>query len=495
MESRTVLDRRRAGVLLHPTSLPGAFGSGDIGEAAFHFSGFLRDCGFSVWQTLPLGPPCSQLSPYKCKSAHAGNPALISLEALLADGLLESKQLKRGKTAQGIFRQHRLNAAWQNFRAHAGTEEIAALERFEAENSHWLHDFCSYTALQHAHKGKAWWQWPTALRDRKPSALAASCKDLADEIASQRFQQFIFFRQWDRLKQHVNKMGIQLFGDMPLFVAEDSAEVWAGREQFRIDDRGHLEVVAGVPPDYFSADGQRWGNPHYHWSHMEADGFDWWVKRMQTQLQLFDLVRIDHFRGLEAQWEIPAKAKTAREGCWVKGRGEALLGALQSHFHKLPLVAEDLGHITPEVHALREHFGLPGMQVLQFAFDGNSENPYLPHNHVPESVVYTGTHDNNTSAGWFSEQDKQGRARICEYLDSKPEKMPAALVRAALTSVSRLAIIPMQDLLGLDSTHRMNVPGTSRGNWTWRFSWDQVPPELAGHMRELIKLYGRGLNG
>ncbi len=491
MTTRTVLDQRRAGVLLHPTSLPGPYELGDIGESAFHFAGFLRDCGFSVWQTLPLGPPCSHLSPYKCKSAHAGNPALISLQALADDGLLESSQLKQGKKAHSTFRRQLLDSAGQNFRAHAGAEERAALETFEAENSLWLNDFASYTALQHAHKSKAWWQWPAALRDRKPSALSKAQKELSEEIASQRFQQFIFFQQWLRLKAHVNQMGIQLFGDMPLFVAEDSAEVWAGRHQFRIDRRGRLEVVAGVPPDYFSADGQRWGNPHYHWPHMEAEGFRWWIERMRTQLKLFDLVRIDHFRGLEAQWEIPAGAKTAREGEWVKGRGEALLSALQAHFPQLPLVAEDLGHITPEVHVLRENFGLPGMQVLQFAFDGHPENPYLPHNHEPDSVVYTGTHDNNTSAGWFSEQDKAGRARVCAYLDVAPEQMPKALVRTALSSVCRLAMIPMQDLLELGTEHRMNVPGTTKGNWAWRFSWDQVPAELAKRMHGLIKLYGR----
>ncbi len=491
MDTRMVLERRRAGVLLHPTSLPGPYELGDIGETAFHFAGFLRDCGFSVWQTLPLGPPCSYLSPYKCKSAHAGNPTLISLQSLVDDGLLESRQLKRGRKAHTTFRRHLLDSAWLNFHAHGGAEERAALEAFEAENNFWLNDFSTYTALQQAHKSKAWWQWPATLRDRKASALTKARKELGEEIASHRFQQFVFFRQWAKLKQHVNEMGIQLFGDMPLFVAEDSAEVWAGREQFRIDRRGRLEVVAGVPPDYFSPDGQRWGNPHYHWPHMEAEGFRWWIERMQTQLKLFDLVRIDHFRGLEAQWEIPTSAKTARKGHWVKGRGEALLGALQTHFHKLPLVAEDLGHITPEVHALRKHFGLPGMKVLQFAFDGDPENPYLPHNHEPQSVVYTGTHDNNTSAGWFSEQDKADRTRICEYLNASPEQMTGALVRAALASVCRLAVVPMQDLLELGAKHRMNVPGTTKGNWAWRFSWEQVPAELARRMHGLIKLYGR----
>ncbi len=474
--------RRRAGVLLHLGSLPG----GDLGADALRFVDFLAETGMTVWQTLPLGPTHDNGSPYHALSAHAGDPRFISLALLVEWGWLDSAEGDRGV---------RLREAWEGFRRGAAPEARSAFASFLRESQAWLEDYALFTALRRAHAGRPWWEWEPAWRDREPAGLEAARRRFAEEIELARFEQFVFARQWDRLREYAHRRGVLLFGDMPIFVAHDSADVWAHREYFKLDRRGRPTVVAGVPPDYFSATGQRWGNPLYRWARMRRDGFAWWRARLATELRRFDLLRVDHFRGFEACWEIPAGEETAAHGKWVKVPGGALFKALLQAFGRLPLVAEDLGHITPEVHALRRRYDIPGMYVLQFAFDGGADNPYLPHHHEPNAVVYTGTHDNETTRAWFEALPPAAQWRVMDYLGFPTEPMPQPLMRAALASVARLAILPMQDLLGLGAGHRMNTPGTALGNWRWRFAWDQLTGETRDWLRRVVALYDRNAVG
>jgi 4-alpha-glucanotransferase len=476
-----VLDRRRAGVLLHPTSLPG----GDLGADAARFIEFLADAGFSVWQALPLGPTHSDGSPYHCLSAHAGNPRLISAARLVEDGWLEAAAAADPDTRARLGRAH------QGFVTRATPAQRAAFDACRHAEAHWLDDYALFEVLRKQQASRPWWQWPGALRDREPAALAAARAQLGADIERVCFEQFAFARQWRALRELAAAHDLRLFGDMPIFVAHDSAEVWAHREYFKLDAEGQPTVVAGVPPDYFSATGQRWGNPLYDWTRMAADGFAWWAARLKTELGRFDLVRIDHFRGFAACWEIPAADPTAVNGRWVEAPGERLFDALLAALGRLPLVAEDLGVITPDVVALRTRLGLPGMKVLQFAFDGGADNPYLPHAHSADAVVYTGTHDNDTTLSWFEQLPAAQQERVLEYLGQPREPMPRPLTRAALASVAPLAILPLQDVLELGAGHRMNTPGTCDGNWRWRFDWQQVEPELVARWRELVRLYGR----
>lgn len=483
-------DRRRAGLLLHPTSLPGGHGNGDLGPDAYRFVEFLAACGFTVWQTLPLGPTQDDLSPYSAQSVHAGNPRLIALEPLVDAGWLRADGGPGAGEDGWAYRRRRLSEARQGFQGRGG-KDFAAFEAFRHQHRHWLDDYALYQAIRAANGQRAWFDWPSELRDRQPKALTSVRQHYAETITQCQFEQFLFDRQWTTLKRYANERGILMFGDIPLFVGYDSADVWAQRDVFLLDRDGRREVVAGVPPDYFSATGQLWGNPHYAWKRMQEDDFQWWKERIRTQLTQFDLLRIDHFRGLEAYWEIPASAKTAVVGRWQLAPGDALFKALKTEFGALPLVAEDLGIITPEVEALRDAHHLPGMKVLHFAFGGGADNPYLPHNHVVNSVVYTGTHDNNTTLGWLHELDERTRTHLFNYLGGGPERMPDLLVRAAFASVARLAVTPMQDVLALGGEHRMNQPGVADGCWRWRFRWDQVGHEVAGHYRHLLELYGR----
>lgn len=487
-----VFDKRRAGILLHPTSLPGAPGNGDLGPQAYHFVDFLADCGVGLWQTLPLGPPHEDFSPYQCLSVHAGNYRLISLDALVELGWLDDARLDADGDLDAQ-RQVRLAAAYNGFQRKASDDDRKAYRNFVSEHTRWLEDFALYQAVRKEYGGRAWYDWPKPLCERDPEALDVERKRLAGSIRQARFEQYLFYRQWKQLRQYANDRGVLLFGDIPIFVAHDSADVWAHREWFSVNDQGCLEVVAGVPPDYFSETGQRWGNPHYRWEELKKDGFSWWLERIRSQMEMFDLVRIDHFRGFEAYWEIDAAAETAVDGHWVKGPGESFFQVLKQVFGKLPLVAEDLGVITDEVTALRKQFRLPGMKILQFAFDGSPDNPYLPHNHERLGVVYTGTHDNNTTLGWYNELPEDQRARVRHYLGDSAEPMPGLLMRAALASVARLAVVPLQDVLELDGAHRMNVPGVAEGNWRWRFDWDQVHDAHRDRLREWISLYGRRL--
>ncbi len=485
-----LFERRRAGVLLHPTSLPGGTGNGELGVEAYRFVDFLADCRIGMWQMLPLGPTHSDLSPYQCISAHAGNPRLISLQRLVEAGWLDDAGLDPGQDV-AAQRKARLAAAHNGFLRHAGDEMQAELDAFVEQHSGWLEDFALYQALRDEYNGCAWFDWPQPLRDREPGAIEDARKRLASAMVQVRFEQFLFFRQWLDLRHYANEHGVLLFGDIPIFVAYDSAEVWADRQWFILDEQGGLKVVAGVPPDYFSETGQRWGNPHYDWQALARDGYRWWLERIRTQLELFDLMRIDHFRGFEAYWEIDAASETAVDGRWVAGPGAGFFEALRREFGQLPLVAEDLGVITPEVTALRLQFELPGMKILQFAFDGSFDNPYLPHNHEPLSVVYTGTHDNNTTLGWYEELSEEQRGFVRHYLGTGTDDMPWPLVRTALASVARLAVLPMQDVLALGASHRMNTPGVADGNWQWRFEWEQLLPEYGEKLRDWVQLYGR----
>ncbi|BAU56989.1 4-alpha-glucanotransferase [Halorhodospira halochloris] len=498
--------------------MPGGPGNGDLGAHSRYFVDWLANCGFSVWQMLPLGPTHEDLCPYQCLSVHAADPGFIDLQQLVEAGYLSAEQaipptdLSRSELLN--WRYQRLRDARAGFVARHGqngkgqaqgeegqapppppppetNSELRELRQFRACHSHWLEDYALYMALRRENEFRPWWEWPQPLRDRQPQALEEARERLGEELNQVVFEQFIFFRQWAALRAYAAEKGVLLFGDMPIFVAHDSAEVWAQREYFDLGADGQPLSVAGVPPDYFAADGQRWGNPHYNWQRMAEDGFKWWLQRLETQLELFDFVRLDHFRGLAAYWSIPVEAETARDGHWEPAPGHDLLSAVAQRFGQIPLVAEDLGIITDDVVALREQFALPGMKVLQFAFDSDSANPYLPHNHTADSVVYTGTHDNDTTMGWYADLEPWVTERMHSYLGHPNEPMPWPLVRASLASVSGLAILPLQDLLALGSDHRMNIPGVAEGNWRWRFEWEWLPDDLSGWLWELNYLYGR----
>jgi 4-alpha-glucanotransferase len=489
---RGVLASRRSGVLLHFTSLPSRYGRGDLGHEAYRFIEFLARSGCSVWQVLPMGPTHEDGSPYNALSVHAGNPLLISLDWLYDRGFLGASVLDQVAAGE-CSRLQALAQAALRFRECVDADPAlrADFADFCRSAAHWLEDYALYAAVRTREGGRPWYDWEPALRDRDPAALRALGADVDALLQRLRFEQYVFYRQWAGLRDYAHSHGVFLFGDIPIFVAHDSADVWAHRACFRLDADGHPLTVAGVPPDYFSAVGQRWGNPHYDWDYMAGDGFRWWRHRVATQRCLFDLVRIDHFRGFEACWEIPREAETAVTGRWVKAPGEKLLAALLEEVGEGVLVAENLGIITAEVEALREGRGLPGMLILQFAFDGDPQNPYLPHNHETLDVVYTGTHDNDTTLGWYQSLDEAARASVLGYLGYPADSMPWPLVRCALASVALLAVIPFQDLLGLDATHRMNRPGIAAGNWRWQFQAAQVPDDLADRLLGLNRRYGR----
>lgn len=480
-----VFDRRRLGVLLHPSSLPGPGVQGDLGVDARRFVDVLVASGATVWQVLPLGPPGGG-SPYNSRSAHAGNQALISLADIARRGWLTADEVVRGAQEE---RESVLRLAYSRFLESAAPGERSEFDDFKARHAAWLSDYALYQCLKAEHGDAPWWEWPKGSRLREPATLADVRETASYDYYG--FEQYVFFDQWLALRSYAHSRGLRLFGDMPIFVAEDSADVWAHADLFVLDGAGRPEIVTGVPPDYFAADGQRWGNPHYRWQRMAADGFAWWRDRVRTQRELFDWIRIDHFRGFESAWAIPFSEKTAVAGEWLPVPGDALLAALQQEFGDLPLIAEDLGLITEAVYALRDRYGLPGMRVLQFAFDGDSDSPHLPHNYSQNSVAYTGTHDNDTTRGWYERLTESQRARVHEYLGPFYEAVPWPFIRATLASVARLAVIPWQDALGLGGDARMNTPGTSKGNWGFRFRWEDVPPDLPGRLRVLAALYGR----
>jgi len=499
---------RHCGVLLHPTSLPGPHGSGDLGPAAFHFVDWLATAGQDLWQMLPLVPVGPGNSPYASASAFAGSPLLIALEPLTERGWLDRRTLAEaaGLRADRVdfarvipWRMGRLREACAGFALRASAADRADLAAFCNAHAHWLDDHALFMALDahYAARGIACWtQWADGHARRHEAALAAARVALAGEIEFQRFVQWCFQRQWEALRQHAAARGVRLIGDLPIFVAHHSADCWAHQPLFRLDAAGEPIVVAGVPPDYFSATGQRWGNPLYDWQAMQRDGFAWWVARLRHELARADLVRIDHFRGFAACWEIPATCPTAIDGRWVEAPGAALFETARNTLGPLALIAEDLGVITPDVEALREACGFPGMKVLQFAFGGAASHPFLPHNHPRHCVAYTGTHDNDTAAGWAAAAAPHERTHAAAYLGldaaaATDHALADALLRAALASVARWALYPMQDVLGLGSAHRMNTPG-QMDCWTWRFRWEDVGPEPAARLAQRAALYGRG---
>jgi 4-alpha-glucanotransferase len=477
-------EHRRAGVLLHPTSLPGPGAPGTIGRAARRFVDLLADGGFSLWQTLPLGPADQVGSPYCSRSTEAGDPALIDGEDLRGHALLPARMEHAAAAVDPV-------SAWRSFRAAAGARERAAFTRFAARERRWLLPFVLHGACSMRFGGEPWWHWPEALRRCEPGALRAELAANRELCRALAFQQHLFALQWQALRQHAHARGVYFFGDLPFYLDRNSVDVWWRRALFRVDADGRPDAVAGVPPDYFSRDGQLWGNPLYDWARMAADGYRWWVARIRRQLERFDLLRIDHFRALDSYWAVPAGARTAREGEWLTGPADALLGTLREALGDMPLVAEDLGEITASVRALRDRFGLPGMLVLQFGFDGSADNPHAPPNHRERAVVYTGTHDNDTTLGWYASLDAATRARVSAMLGGATTAMPDALIEAAYASPAMLAVIPMQDLLGLGSDARMNTPGTVEGNWRWRFDWQQVDASFAARARERAARHGR----
>lgn len=496
-----LFQRRTAGVLLHPTSLPCSESFrgenhgkifGTLGKDAYYFVDLVASAGLTIWQMLPTGPTQADMSPYQSISAHAGNPDLISFDWLIERGWIQKDDVQLiGEKSLAYARQQGAVSFHQYLQRDEGAETRKEFQNFCSQQKDWLDDFALFSALRVEFHGASWITWPVELCKRDTKVLEKMRSTLKAAIDVVLFEQFAFFMQWHALKSYANKKGIYLFGDMPIFVGHDSADVWAQQHYFQLDEEGNPLTVAGVPPDYFSETGQHWGNPHYAWNVMEADGFQWWLSRLRTQLELFDLIRIDHFRGFEAYWEIPGNSHDARLGRWVKAPGEAFLKACFARFPGLPLVAENLGVITEEVEALRNQFDLPGMLVLQFAFDGNTENPHLPHNHSRKDVIYTGTHDNDTTVGWYDTLAEINRQQLAQYCFNSTDKIPWLLIEAALASVGRMAIIPMQDFLELDGGHRMNMPGTTDKNWVWTFSWDQVEPTLAERIRQLLKIYHR----
>jgi 4-alpha-glucanotransferase len=456
-----VFDRRRAGALLDIASLlPTAGAGGVFGARARAWIDWLATAGFSVWQLLPVGPVGSDGSPYWTRSDHAGDPRLL-----------------------GGDDRDRLVVATP--------EERAAYAAFCKRSAAWLDDYALFVALGESQPAQRWWEWPVPLRDRETDALRAARAELAPRIERVALEQFRFECEWRALREYAHARGVRLFGDLPIYVAPDAVDVWAHRDQFQLDAAGRPTAVAGVPPDYFSEKGQLWGNPLYEWNRARRTGFAFWRARIAHQLERFDVLRIDHFRGLAAHWAVPASAEDARAGAWRDTPGHALLGAVRRDFPDLPFVAEDLGVITPDVVKLQSDFGLPGMRVLQFGFDGNPASPHLPHNHVRHSIVYTGTHDNDTSLGWYATLDGATLGRVNDYLRIRPGEMPEAFVRTALGSVAELAVIPAQDLLGLDSSARLNTPGTVGGNWVWRLDSQTLPINTARHLAWLNYLYGR----
>jgi 4-alpha-glucanotransferase len=498
---------RSSGILLHITSLPGGYGIGDFGPMAYRFVDFLAVSKQGLWQILPLTPTGFGDSPYQSYSAFAGNTNFISPDLLVADGLLSEEDLQDAPQTEPDrvnfgavieFKNRILAQAFNNFRRADNAEAQEAFNTFCQTAAYWLNDYALFRALLKANHYAVWTTWAPGLARREAAALQAAQEAHQGEILAQMFYQFLFFKQWQQLKTYAKEHGVKIIGDMPIFVAHNSADVWANPQLFKLNEDGSAKVVAGVPPDYFSEDGQLWGNPIYDWDAMREEHFAWWLARMQATLELVDIVRIDHFRGLAATWEVPANEPTAKNGTWVEVPGEELLIEFEKAFLDLPILAEDLGMITPDVESLRDDFGIPGMKILQFGLGGDARNKYLPHHYHHNCAVYTGTHDNDTVVGWYEDRlsgEKEYAARersFClRYLHSDGSEIHWDFIRAALSSVATLAIVQLQDLLGLDSSARMNLPATEAGNWTWRAQAEMFSKEVSDRLREMTELYGR----
>ncbi len=502
--------KRAAGILLHPTSFPSRYGIGDFGDAAYQFVDFLVASKQSLWQVLPLGPTGFGDSPYQSFSAFAGNPLLISPDYLVRDGFLPEAACPGEDVETATvptFPQHEvdfgevipyknklLQQAHKHFLTHGTAVQQAAYHQFCSENGRWLDDYALFMALKNhhvAHEGGVWNSWPRDIAMRQPEAMAAWSEKLAQAVDQHKFLQFLFFQQWLALKAYANERGIQIIGDIPIFAAFDSADVWANRDLFYLDEDGAATVIAGVPPDYFSETGQRWGNPLYRWDRMAEDGYAWWAARLQMCFVQADIVRIDHFRGFDAYWEIPASEETAVIGQWVPGPGAAFFQAMHDKLGDLPLIAEDLGVITPEVVALRDKFDFPGMKILQFAFGGERNSAFLPHTFDKNTVVYTGTHDNETTLGWYRNASEAERDHVRRYIGVSGDDIAWDLTRLAFMSVSDTAVATLQDLMNLGNAARMNFPGKVGGYWRWRYLPHMLTHSMAHRLREMTELYGR----
>ncbi len=491
---------RASGILLHPTSLPGPFGIGELGDEAYHFIDFLASSNQRLWQVLPLGPTGYADSPYASFSSFAGNHLLISLRHLVKEGLLDETELRNTPTfpaatvdygAVIIFKMPLLWQSFEAFKARATAKQQKAAEQFYLANKYWLDDYALFMALKEEYHGAPWTQWAPDIAARKPAAMAAWQERLASQISFHKYLQYQFYSQWSRLKNYAAVQEIRMMGDLPIFVAHDSADVWAHPEIFYLDEAGNPTVISGVPPDYFSITGQRWGNPLYRWDVLAQTGYAWWIARFRAVLSLVDLVRLDHFRGFQAYWEIPAEEETAVRGRWVPGPGANLFKALRKALGHVPVIAEDLGVITPDVVALRKQFNFPCMRVLQFAFSSDSRNEHLPHNFEHQTLVYTGTHDNDTTVGWYNSRGASEKHAVREYLATDGSNIHLDLIRLALSSVADLAVIPMQDLLGLGSEARMNMPGRATGNWSWRYQPTMLKEWRREWLAHLTHMYNR----
>ena len=485
---------RASGILMHVSSLPSRYGIGTFGNAAYSFIDFLVKAGQKYWQVLPMGPTDYGNSPYQSSSVFAGNPFFIDLDFLVKDGLLEESdcELDWGSNPEAVDFDKMLSQRMTVLRkAFESFIPGSYFEDFCGRNKYWLDDYALYMAIKNQQNCQ-WQEWPDELKKRRHSAMEKVKKSCEKEILFHKFLQFKFHEQWTYLKRYANKKGIEIIGDVPIYTAGDSSDTWANGEQFQLNKEGYPSAVAGVPPDAFSETGQLWGNPLYDWKRMHLDGYKWWQHRMEHNLKLYDKVRIDHFRGLESYWSIPYGDKTAENGKWVKGPGIKLFHAMEKKMGELNVIAEDLGILTDEVHALRKATGFPGMKILQFAFDPENESTYLPHNCAGNAVVYTGTHDNNTALGWFDGLGEKEKDYVCRYLNIKGrEEISWALIRAAWGTAAELAMCQMQDILDLPETARMNTPGTVVNNWQWRMKPGQLSDELAAKLRELTKIYYR----
>jgi len=504
--------RRGSGVLFHPTSLPGPWGIGDLGPEAYKFVDFLAAAGQTWWQILPLGPTGYGNSPYMCFSALAGNHLLISPESLVKEGLLLPADCKVPKAFPNDrvsyphvieVKRKLLGKSFSLFKSSAPAMHRKGLTMFHEKHAAWLNDYALFMALKESHRGKAWTDWESNLVDRNPQALQQYSRRLREQIEFHRYVQYLFFHQWEALRSYCTNKGVRIIGDLPIYIAHDSAGVWTHRAMFYLDRQGHPSVVAGVPPDYFSAAGQRWGNPIYRWDMLAQEGFHWWIERFRANLALVDLLRLDHFRGFESYWEIPASEPHATHGRWVKGPGTEFFAAVQASVGQPPVIAEDLGVITPEVEALRDQFDFPGMRILQMAFGNDPKaDHYRPHNYTKRCVVYTATHDHNTTRGWFTAQPgkettqtkaeiEQERAFVRRYLGTDGKEIHWDFIRLAFSSVAEIAICPLQDVLGLGTSARMNRPGTLKGNWEWRLEPHALTEKHGKRLRDLTHIYGR----
>jgi 4-alpha-glucanotransferase len=491
--------QRQSGILLHPTSLPGPDGIGSLGAEAFAFIDFLAETGQSVWQIMPLGPTGYGDSPYSSFSAFAGNPLLVSLQRLVEEGDLDPADvagtaLPEGEAHFGFTFSHKtrlLHKGAERFFRQGREERRQAYGNFHAHQGYWLDDYALFRALRQQFDDQPWNRWPEDIRRRDEAALQFWREELHAPILLHKYAQFIFFEQWFALKEYANSRGIRIFGDIPIYVSFDSVDVWANPHLFYLDQAQNPTLVAGVPPDYFSETGQLWGNPMYRWERMAQQDFSWWLARFRWNLTQADMVRIDHFRGFEACWAVPAKEKTAINGSWVPVPGDELFRRLQKELGQAPIVAEDLGLITPEVEALRDRFAFPGMKVLQFAFGSGPDNPYLPFNIERNSVIYTGTHDNNTTLGWWKSLPTADKEAVRAYLGTSGRDMPWDLIRLAMASVANLCILPLQDVLALDGRARMNTPGQAGGNWQWRYLPQAPTPEIRKRLADMTRTYGR----